>query len=122
MYENTRKFSTKNFTVVWREYEPKFVDPLALGQDVTEMVTEGRAMLTQMNAKVYFRDVEIGSACLADCIYIYADADNPYGHDRVIVEDRSYHSKVVRWATNDARQQLADIRSEWPDLYIRKTG
>lgn len=122
MNEKTRKFNTKNFSVIWNEYEPDFIDPWAHGQAVADAVDEGRAMLTHMNATVYFHDMEFGNARLIDCIYVCADTDNPYGHDRVIAKDHSYRRKVVRWAISDARKQLAEVQSDWPGLYIRKTA
>lgn len=116
------KFNIKNFSVICKEYEPSFIDHMAHDQEVIDAASEGWATLTHMNATVYFGGIEFGKARLTDCLYTFADTDNPYSHDRVVATDHSCRRKVVRWAISDARKQLAEIQSDRPDLYIRKTA
>lgn len=114
-------YRTANFTVEFAEQEVGFVDPLVHDSVVVDAIVNDKAIVTRVTARVLWRDVEIGSASLADCIYPFFETridpstglthdEEPNDHGCNIQIDHSYRRKVTRWAIADARTSLAELR------------
>jgi hypothetical protein len=95
-YRKTWGFKTKTFEVVCEAFEPSFLDPLALGQDVFSVldVPENRAkhprfealtMVVDYRAVVYRHSVEVGRASLRHCIHV-REAHLEEGEGRELVD------------------------------------
>jgi hypothetical protein len=109
-------FKAGNFTVDCEEEEQSFIDPRVHSQIVIDAINRGDGILMRLRARVCWRSVEVEHAVLGDCIYVCDD------DGYTIIKDHSYRYKVVRWAISAARKSLAEIQSELPDLYLRKTA
>ncbi|TIM44111.1 hypothetical protein [Mesorhizobium sp.] len=117
-------FKTRDFEVICEAAQPRFIDPMVHSQAVIGAIERGDAMLEHLHARVFRRGIEVGHARLTDCIHgsVPFSEDSEYRHvfDSAIVIDHGHRHKVVRRAISDARETLASIQSDLPDLYLRK--